>query len=225
MLGSAAVTAWILAIIAISAPAFALDAADLVNRLQKSYESVRTVGADFTQEYRSRRFDPRGATGRVVIQKPGRMRWDYAEPKGKVLVMDGEKITLYDPSDRQALVGAQPKDENLPVALAFLWGHGRLKEEFNITLESEKVTGKETTATLKCVPKKPMPNVSEVMLTVRLAEPMVVTATRVRDGFGGENEITFSKIKVNEKTADRFTTYKPPSGVPVVSMDTDEMKF
>src|SRR5262245_36412727 len=81
---------------------------EVLEQLQKSYESVRTIQAEFEQVYRSRRFDEKKAKGNLTIAKPGKMRWDYDEPKGKVLVSDGKKMTLFDPEDRQAMVSEQP---------------------------------------------------------------------------------------------------------------------
>ncbi len=200
---------------------FAADTGDLLIKLQKSYESVKTIQAEFEQVYRSKRFDEKKAKGILTIAKPGKMRWDYDEPKGKVLVSDGKKMTLFDPEDRQAMVSDQPPKEKLPVALSFLWGEAKLSETFRCELvpqaEKEKV--------LKCTPKKPIPNVSEIDLTLSTDEPLMVTRSRVFDEIGGESDIHFKKIRRNVEVSDKKFAFSPPPGTEVVSMGNEKLKI
>src|SRR5437867_299158 len=77
---------------------------EVVHQLQKSYDQIQSIEANFEQTYRSKRFDEKVNRGKLAIIKPGKMRWDYSEPKGKVLVSNGKQILLYDPEDHQALV-------------------------------------------------------------------------------------------------------------------------
>ncbi len=201
--------------------AWAFQAKDVVNDLQSSYESIQTVQGTFQQTYRSKRFGNKNASGNVRISKPGKMRWDYDQPKKKMILMDGKHITLFDPEDRQVLRGKQPKDEELPVALSFLWGKGKLTELFKVSIASEN----KDEVVLKCVPKEPIPNTAEVLLTLSLGERVLVKASRIMDGFGGENEIRFLNMKVNEPLSGDAFVFTPPENMPVVGLDMSELKF
>jgi outer membrane lipoprotein carrier protein len=196
----------------------------VVNRLQKSYDSIRTIEATFDQTYRSLRFDPKQSGGTVVISKPGKMRWDYLNPKGRVMVSDGKRFTLYDPDDRQALIADQPKEEGLPLAVSFLAGRGRLKEMFRIRIETNARAAPDEVV-LRCIPLRPEPNVAEVYLTVRTTDPVLVTSSRIVDSLGGENEIRFTDLRVNRPVADALFAFHPPQGTPVVSMPSVEPRM
>ena len=186
----------------IYSPVGAFDSATSVTRkLQKSYESIRSIEADFEQIYRSKRFEDRKSHGHVWMEKPGKMRWDYDEPKGKVMVSDGEKITLYDPEDNQALVSSVGKGDDLPPPLSLLWGKGKITDEFSVEFPKENNDAKAGEIVLECIPKKPIPNVSKVFLFVEPGKDMVVTATNVIDALGGENRIRFTGLKRNPAVA------------------------
>lgn len=216
---------WIIPLfLLLSFPARGNDVSALVDQLQKSYDSIQTVNATFQQTYRSLRFDAKENSGKLVIKKPGQMRWDYETPKGRVLVADGKWITLYDPDDRQAIVAEQPKEEGLPIAISFLAGRGKLKDKFKVTMQKD-LREDSGEFILRCDPITPEPNLSEVYLTVRTKKPMMVTATLIVDALGGENEITFSKITSNRPVAKETFAFKPPSGTPVVSMPTISPKL
>ena len=78
---------------------------------------------------------------------------------------------------------------------------------------------------LKCIPKEPIPNTSEVYLTLKMGKRVLVEASRIRDGFGGENEILFSNIQVNQGVTKGNFDFKVPKGIPVVSLKMSDLKF
>jgi outer membrane lipoprotein carrier protein len=69
--------------------------------------AVRALTARFTQTLESSALPgPQIEEGTLTLQRPGRMRWDYRRPPGKVAVADGTRTWLYLPEDRQVLVGS-----------------------------------------------------------------------------------------------------------------------
>ena len=44
--------------------------------------------------------------GRLLIKKPGKMRWEYTTPEKKLFVSDGVKIYSYIPQDKQVIVAS-----------------------------------------------------------------------------------------------------------------------
>ncbi|MEM8984291.1 MAG: outer membrane lipoprotein chaperone LolA [Pseudomonadota bacterium] len=70
-------------------------------------EVTTTISADFEQELT----DPDGrlvesSRGRLVIERPGRLRWDYDEPDQTVLA-DGERLWLFDREVDQVTISDQ----------------------------------------------------------------------------------------------------------------------
>jgi chaperone LolA len=74
-------------------------------QMDRFFADLKTFSADFTQVVR----DADGsvqqtAAGTVVIQRPGRFRWDYATPYVQVILGDGERLWTYDADLEQATV-------------------------------------------------------------------------------------------------------------------------
>src|SRR5687767_8997667 len=88
-----------------------LTAPELAQALQRKYDSIKDFSADFVHTYQGgvlkRRLTERG---RVVIKKPGRMRWDYTEPERKLFVSDGRRVYFYIPADKQVVLSPAPTD-------------------------------------------------------------------------------------------------------------------
>ena len=72
------------------------------------------------------------SAGEVMFKKPGRMRWDYEKPDKSSYITDGGVLWLYEPDDKQAFK-QKLESSQLPAALSFLTGKGKLATEFDIT--------------------------------------------------------------------------------------------
>ena len=93
-------------------PAFAqnnLSAADreTVQRVSAWFQGVRAARGSFVET------GPGGrrAEGRYFIQRPGKMRFEYSNPEGLLVVADGNNLMRYDPRlevFRQAPLSATP---------------------------------------------------------------------------------------------------------------------
>src|SRR5262245_44820684 len=87
-------------------------AAELAQALQKKYDTVRDFSTDFVHTYRGGVLKRQlTEQGRLIVKKPGRMRWEYKTPEEKLFVSDGTKIYSYIPQDKQVIVSDVPSDE------------------------------------------------------------------------------------------------------------------
>ncbi len=73
----------------------------------------------------------RHENGVLLLEKPGRMRWNYAAPPGKVFVLDGKFRWSYTPGDVQVQQIPAKKLDDLRSPLRFLLGHAQLTKELN----------------------------------------------------------------------------------------------
>src|SRR5687767_5949828 len=88
------------------------SADELAAALQKKYDNVRDFSADFVQTYRGGVLNRQiKDSGRVMVRKPGRMRWEYQVPEEKLFVSDGAKIYSYVPDDKQVTIVPVPPDD------------------------------------------------------------------------------------------------------------------
>ena len=75
-----------------AAPSAESDARLVAATVQSFYEQTKDVSASFYQTYVNKLYQRTDRTsGRVVFKKPGKMRWDYDKPNGKVIVSNGSR--------------------------------------------------------------------------------------------------------------------------------------
>ena len=97
--------------ITLSVSATAEDVHSIAQAVDEHYNRLRTLQAEFTEEYRGAGIE-RTEAGTVWLaksgpalggsKKPGKMRWEYRSPRGKLFVSDGKDAWFYVPDDRQA---------------------------------------------------------------------------------------------------------------------------
>ncbi len=120
----------------------AADAEDEAGRtldaVQKRYDGVRDLRASFEQTSFSVALGTETSSkGAVVVERPGKMRWEYAAPDGRVIVLDENSIRIWNPEEKQLQIAALSAGNVSPTALGFLLGRGVLRESFAAELISE----------------------------------------------------------------------------------------
>jgi len=114
-----------------------LDA--LLDSVQKHYNGVRDLRAEFEQESLVKALGKRedlsnrfqvGDCGSLAFKRPGRMRWNYAEPEVRVLSIDSETVRMFSEADRQLQIVPIGQGSLSPTALDFLLGGADLRESF-----------------------------------------------------------------------------------------------
>jgi len=190
-----------------------LSPLELAEKLQAQYEETRSMSADFQQAASvpmSNR--KRLGAGRVVILKPGRIRWDYETPDRQVLISNGKKVFMYFANSRQMIV--QPVSEyiNSDVTYSFFVGTGDIVRDFEV-LKADRPDQGELRA-IKLVPKAAHPQVD--YLHVWIDKGYVMKRLEVVDHFGSVTELVFSNMKRNEKVDPEIFTITPPAGTEII---------
>ena len=184
----------------------------LVDRMQGFYERTQDFTADFKQEYLYRTFNRTVvSTGTVAFQKPAKMRWEYLTPTKRTFVLSGDRVYALDP-DAQTLTKAALPTRQLSASVTFLWGKGKLGDEFDIS----RTECKECSGTLlTLVPKKPDPRFREMQLEI---DPKSAQVRRsiVIDPDGSRNSITFSALKTNVTLPRETFQLTPPPGTQII---------
>jgi outer membrane lipoprotein carrier protein len=209
--------AWALAL---PPPAAAADARlplkTVVERVQKRYDTASDFRAQFSQTLTNVTFKRTSTlSGEVMLKKPGRMRWNYQKPEPKMYLADGDLLWLYEPEDKQAFK-QELKSSQLPAALAFLTGKGKLSEEFDITLAASPAPyGKPRDYVLALRPRQAQPQIKELTFVVD-PDTFQVKESVLVDGQGNVNDMVFSDIKINTGLPDATFRWSPPAGVRVI---------
>jgi outer membrane lipoprotein carrier protein len=193
------------------------NAEELVQALQKRYESIKDFSADFVHRYQGgalRKGVSEG--GHVLIKKPGKMRWDYTTPGKKLFVSDGIRIYTYIPQDKQVVVSAQPRDNETTAPALFLAGKGNLARDFTPSLVPNPAGTPATSRSLKLVPRTPQPDYDWVVFTVDPAT-LAIQGLLTMDAQGGESAFIFTNLKENSGLADKDFAFSIPRGVDVIT--------
>jgi outer membrane lipoprotein carrier protein len=84
-----------------SASSIPNDVLTLSQRVDRHYNALHTLQTDFIEKYSGNGIN-RTESGTLWIKRPGRMRWEYREPRSKLFISDGKTAWFYAPGDQQA---------------------------------------------------------------------------------------------------------------------------
>ena len=207
---------------AVAAPA--ADARTVAGAVQAFYDQTKDVSASFYQTYVNklyRRTDR--SSGRVVFKKPGRMRWDYDKPNGKVIVSNGSKLLVFEPGedgDKGQVVEQQIQQAQLPQAMSFLMGTGRLEDDFTFRLLDAQREGYASGDVLELKPKQATPHYERILFYVERTPALrgLVRRLLIIDGSGNRNRFDFSALKFNSSVGEQVFAWRPPEGTRRVQM-------
>ncbi len=200
-----------------------VDARTVAGRVQSFYDQTRTFQASFHQTYYNRLYDRYDRShGQLAFDKPGRMRFDYARPNGKVIVADGRELTMWEPGDEGG-PGQYAKTEMaraaIPGAFSFLVGDGRLEDDYRFRLLNARGYGWNGHV-LELRPRRPDPRYRRVLLFVD-AHPDrlgVVHTIRIDDHEGNRNKFQLRQMRFNRELGGRMFAFTPPAGARRMSM-------
>ena len=105
-----------------------LDA--LLKAVETRYNRAQSLKLNFEETFTAQHRPERKESGTLTLRKPGKMRWDYAKPAGKVFVSDGKRVSLYNPETNQVEVTGLKDTEDMRAPLAFLLGKLNFYKEF-----------------------------------------------------------------------------------------------
>lgn len=190
---------------------------DLARSLQQKYAGIRDFSTDFTHTYTGGVLKKTVTErGRLLIKKPGKMRWDYTSPEPKQFVSDGVKLYSYIPADKQVIVGTVPRGEGASTPSLFLTGKGDLVRDFNASAGEVPKGYPAGTQALKLVPRTAQPDYDWLVL---LVDPVSLTLRGMvtADAQGGTSVFAFSNLKENVSLNDKEFIFNMPRGVDVVT--------
>ena len=102
----------------------------ILTKVDEHYNHLKTLRTRYVETYSGMGMT-RTESGTLTLKKPGRMRWAYDTPTGKVFILDGKFAWSYAPGDAQAVRMAESKLDDLRSPLRFLLGHTQLRKELS----------------------------------------------------------------------------------------------
>ena len=189
--------------------AHAQDADTLIRKVDDHYNRLSSLRARYTERYTGMGLD-RTESGTLLLKKPGRMRWSYDQPAGKLFVLDGKYAWFYTPGDDQAQRVPAKQLDDLRSPLRFLLGHTQIKKELNnltVTSDSHGIH-------IAGVPIGMEQRIKA--LTLDVTPGGAIQHMKLEELDGATTEFTFTQVEENVVTRDSDFTFTPPKGVSVV---------
>jgi outer membrane lipoprotein carrier protein len=204
-------SAWLLGSVALAAQS---DVHAIADKVDQRYNHMQTLQAQFAEAYSGAGMK-RTESGTVELKKPGRMRWDYTEPRPKMFLTDGTTAWFYVPGEKQARRTQLKQIEDLRSPLRYLLGKTKLEKEFvGLALASDAKPANAGNIVLRGVPKGLQERVSRTLLEV--TPDGLITRIVVEEMDGSVTEFRFLQQKENVQVSDQRFKFTPPAGVEVV---------
>jgi outer membrane lipoprotein carrier protein len=181
----------------------------MANRVDAHYNRLHSLSVQFIETYRGMGMK-RAERGTLLLAKPGRMKWSYTQPAGKLFVIDGKYGYSYTPGDAQAERYPAKQLEDFRSPLRFLLGHARIEKELTgLTMSPDGSDFR-----LRGVPKNMEQRVSEVELTV--TADGTIEAIQWAETDGATTEFRLTDEEPNPTLSPGAFSFQPPAGVVVV---------
>jgi outer membrane lipoprotein carrier protein len=186
------------------------SAQELAQRVDHHYDQLHSLKAGFTENYAGLGMQ-RTESGTLLLVKPGRMKWVYNSPPGKIFLIDGKYAWFYTSGDAQVQRIPAKELDDLRSPLRFLLGHTNLEKEMsNLTV----ATAPNGAFLLSGQPKGQENRVTRLTLTVTSAG--AIAAIEIEETDGALTRFTFTGEQPDVKISPGIFEFKPPPGVPVV---------
>ena len=192
------------------APGQSPSAHDLAQRVDRHYNQLRSLKTGFTESYQGLGIR-RTESGTLLLLKPGRMKWEYSAPAGKLFLLDGKFAWFYTRGDPQVQRIAAKQLDDLRSPLRFLLGHTEIEKEMTHLTLAPAAGGR---FTLTGQPKGQEKRVARLTLTVT-AEGSI-TGIEMEEADGALTRFTFTAEQPNAPVSPETFHFVPPPGVPVV---------
>jgi len=201
----------LLATVFLATAIHAQDAHTLAQKVDAHYNHLQSFQAQYAEHYTGMGLN-RTETGTLLLKKPGRMRWSYNQPAGKVFVLDGKSAYFYTPGDAQAQRIPAKQLDDLRSPLRFLLGHTQLEKELPGLTATSVGNG---LFVLSGVPKTMEQRIHALSLTVN--SDGIIQRIRLEETDGAVTDFAFTSIRENVPARDSDFVFTPPAGVEIVT--------
>jgi outer membrane lipoprotein carrier protein len=191
--------------------------AEIVERVEATCKGVQDLSASFVQTATNRALGQvQEASGRFLLKRPGKMRWEYRKPEERLFVTDGKTLWAYSPLEKQVIVQEITRAFTSRTPVSFLAGDCNLGREFDVSRVEHAGTRGSGTAILDLKPKRAEGGIARVLLEVSLTQ-FTIEKTTLFDAYGNTTVVAFSGLTLNGGVSDAQFSFTPPAGVTVVT--------
>lgn len=182
------------------------DLTRMLRGVEDRYNHTDTLQVAFAETY-TNKGRKRTEKGELYLRKPGRTRWEYTSPAGKLFGSDGKFAYAYFPDEKRFEKMSLKTSDDMKAPLAFLLGKLKFDSEFrDFRTEpdgpSTFITG---------IPKSDKLPYTEVTF---LVDPnFTIRWLNVKGQDGSQLDFAFNSEKRNVPIAESMFQFKAPLGV------------
>lgn len=193
-----------------------VDLNTLLKGIEQHYNHAKTLQVQFTEGYSVSGRARKAESGTLTLRKPGRMRWDYTTPAGKLFLSDGHNVYLYTPDTHRVEKVPLKESEDMRAPMAFLLGKldfAKEFREFNVKPEGSNyvVTAKAKTD------KLPYSQIEMLVTPDYQIQRLIVN--------GQDQSILtfqFAQEKLNAQVSDAQFKFQLPAGATLVNGEVND---
>lgn len=190
----------------------------LLRTVENRYNKAQSLTLSFSETYAGSRRPSQTESGTLYLKKPGRMRWEYSVPAGKVFLSDGKEVFVYTPEDRRAEKSKLKESEDMRAPLAFLLGKLDFAREFRT------ITTRAEGADTWIVAEPKSANLAYTKVEFLALPSGEIRRVKVTGQDQSQLEFAFSGEKLNVPVAPELFVFHAPPGVMVVPVDRGEAR-
>ncbi len=214
---SALLPALLLVTLLFSTAAFSqVSVSELATAVDRQYNAMQSLQADFTEIYAGPGMN-RTESGTLWLKRPGKMRWDYRQPRSKLFLTNGRDAWFYVPGERQARKMPVKKLDDLRSPLRYQLGKTKLQKEFEgLSLAPDARPLNPGDVVLRGVPKGMKDRINQVLLEI--SPNKEIDRIVIEEADGSTTEFRFQNQKRNGEISEQHFHFTPPPGVETIEV-------
>jgi len=190
----------------------------LLDSVESRYNGAQTLQVTFQETYFGPNRGRQTESGDLYLRKPGRMRWDYKTPTGKLFLSDGKQVYFYNPTTNRAEKTKLRETEDMRAPLAFLLG----KLDFSKDFTNFQLRNAGNEAVITAVPKSDKLPYKQVEFTVSPLKSYAIQRLVVTGQDGSLLTFSFGNEVVNPNLSEKLFRFQLPQGAQWVDLTQTE---
>lgn len=195
------------------------NASAILERAVSAYAAVQTMSADFTQLVRDPMLDDTATSrGQFLQQRPNKFAMRWTQPRGDVVMSDGQYLWVYLPSSapnqviRSAIQQGAAGGSGADIVAEFL---DRPQSRFTVAVERNENVADRPADVLALTPRDRNAPYRRVLIWVDRQDALV-RRVEIAEASGSVRRITFDRLRTNIQIPASSFTFTPPRGARVV---------
>jgi len=197
----------------LAAPVFSQSVGERLRGVEKRYNAIKTLQASFIQNYQFQGRKRPPESGKLYLLRPGKMRWEYSQPAGKLFVTDGKDVYFYSPATNRVEKSKFKESADFRAPLAFLLG----RLDFNRDFKEYRSSPEGANLRIRAIPKSDKSPYKDIEFVLTPANG--ISQVKVTGQDGSVMEFAFSGEARNAPLAASLFQFQAPAGAEMVDVE------